>query len=344
MNNTNKIACFLITVYIFSFFSCANPSFLEKQQKDLFAILEESNLSNETKFSVINQLASTYKTQGKESDLILFLTDYVENNPSDPYNAYWLLMIAHFYMESEAEKIAEYYFDRIIQNYDDLLVKDKSIHIMSLQNLIKMSDSPENKVSYYTTLISEFSDELNITELYLRLAQEYETIGDWELALKSYASFLNRPDATTIQIAGISDPYNTAKKLVDFSNSPKNQTFETLEALETAIKRAIDTRNFNLLDSYCTNVNFFAMSWKQDGTADNAEKNFSMRDYGLGNRLYYNATLDESSNPNEAYLRTTGWSRYISTWYLYFRKVNFPLDPEIHGRWEWAGIYFGEKI
>ena len=25
-------------------------------------------------------------------------------------------------------------------------------------------------------------------------------------------------------------------------------------------------------------------------------------------------------------------------------KVNFPADPEIHGRWEWAGIYFGEKL
>ncbi|HBG37246.1 MAG TPA: tetratricopeptide repeat protein, partial [Treponema sp.] len=145
--------------------------------------------------------------------------------------------------ESDAEKVAEYYFDRIIQNYDDLLVKDKSLHIISLQNLIKMSDSPENKVSYYNALISQFGEELNITELYLRLAQEYEAMGDWELALKSYASFLERPDATTIQIPGISDPYNTAKKLVDFNNSPKNQTFETLEALETAIKRAIDTRN-----------------------------------------------------------------------------------------------------
>ncbi|MCI6442425.1 MAG: tetratricopeptide repeat protein, partial [Spirochaetia bacterium] len=46
----------------------------------------------------------------------------------------------------------------------------------------------------------------------------------------------------------------------------------------------------------------------------------------------------------EAYLRTTGWSNYVNVWYLYFRKVNFPADPEIHGRWEWAGIYYGEKL
>jgi len=43
-------------------------------------------------------------------------------------------------------------------------------------------------------------------------------------------------------------------------------------------------------------------------------------------------------------LRTWGWHQYLSTWYLYFRKIYFPADPEIHGRWEWAGIYYGEKF
>ena len=63
-----------------------------------------------------------------------------------------------------------------------------------------------------------------------------------------------------------------------------------------------------------------------------------------GNRIRYSSELDGASNPNEAYLRTWGWSTYVSVWYLYFRKVDFPIDPEIHGRWEWAGIYFGEML
>ena len=96
--------------------------------------------------------------------------------------------------------------------------------------------------------------------------------------------------------------------------------------------------------SRISKVNFFSLSWRQDETQENSLENFSMRDYGLGNRIRYSAKLDESSNPNEAYLRTTGWSQYIYVWYLYFRKVNFPADPNIHGRWEWAGIYFGEKL
>ena len=86
------------------------------------------------------------------------------------------------------------------------------------------------------------------------------------------------------------------------------------------------------------------MSWRQDEEQENSLANFTMRDFGYGNRIRYNANLDEASTPNEAYLRTWGWSNYINVWYFYFRKINFPLDPEIHGRWEWAGIYYGEKL
>ena len=65
----------------------------------------------------------------------------------------------------------------------------------------------------------------------------------------------------------------------------------------------------------------------------------------LGNKIHCADGLDPSSTPTEAYFRTWGWSnRYVTVWYLYFRKVNFPSDPSVHGRWEWAGIYFGEKL
>ena len=247
-------------------------------------------------------------------------------------------------MQENADSVAEYYFDRIIQNYDDLLVKGKSVHVLCLQNLIQISTSSDNRIYYFNQLITRFPDEVNITELYMRQAIEYEKIGDWEQALNTYSLFLERPDATTIQIAGIPDAYNRARKLIDFNNSPKDWTFESLEALEKAVKNAISRYSSTLLDKYRSKVNFFAMSWKQEETDTNSQKIFSMKDYMRGNRIRYSAKLDESSNPNEAYLRTTGWSQYINLWYLYFRKVNFPLDPEIHGRWEWAGIYFGEKL
>jgi tetratricopeptide (TPR) repeat protein len=344
MLHFNKLTFFAFCVYILFTFSCTHDTTNNQNQKELFELLEKEKANYQSSFSIINQITDSYRYQNDNTSLILFLTDFVEKNPENPYNAYWLLLTAYTYMQENADSVAEYYFDRIIQNYDDLLVKGKSVHILCLQNLIQISTSSDNRIYYFNQLITRFPDEVNITELYMRQAIEYEKIGDWEQALNTYSLFLERPDATTIQIAGIPDAYNRARKLIDFNNSPKDWTFESLEALEKAVKNAISRYSSTLLDKYRSKVNFFAMSWKQEETDTNSQKIFSMKDYMRGNRIRYSAKLDESSNPNEAYLRTTGWSQYINLWYLYFRKVNFPLDPEIHGRWEWAGIYFGEKL
>lgn len=322
-------------------FSCSNT---QNPQKNMLELLDELSLSQENRYALVNQIAMEYIAAKEEDELILFITDYVEKNPNDIYNPYWLLMIASVYLEKGAEPIAEYYFDRIIQNYDDLMVRDQSIHISCLQHLIQISTSPENRIYYFNRLISSFPNKVNVTELYARLAVEYEKLGDWEQALKAYQMFLNQRDASTIQISGMPDAYLTAKKAIDFSNSPQDWTFETLEELENAVKRAISRYDYKALNNYRSKVNFFAMSWKQEETDANSQVTFSMRDYMRGNRIRYSKDLDKSSNQNEAYLRTTGWSTYIPVWYLYFRKVNFPANPEVHGNWEWAGIYYGEKL
>lgn len=338
----SRLTFFVFCVYIvFMNFSCSNT---QNPQKNMLELLDELSLSQENRYALVNQIAMEYISAKQEDELILFITDYVEKNPDDIYNPYWLLMIASVYLEKGAEPIAEYYFDRIIQNYDDLMVREQSIHISCLQHLIQISTSPENRIYYFNRLITSFPDKVNVTELYARLAVEYEKLGDWEQALKAYQMFLNQRDASTIQISGMPDAYLTAKKAIDFSNSPQDWTFETLESLEQAVKNAIRRYDYKALNKYRSKVNFFAMSWKQEETDANSQVTFSMRDYMRGNRIRYSSTLDKSSNQNEAYLRTTGWSTYIPVWYLYFRKVNFPANPEVHGNWEWAGIYYGEKL
>ena len=253
-------------------------------------------------------------------------------------------MTAYAYRESDAAPVASYYFERILRNYNDLLVQNKSVHFLCLQELIQISTNSANRISYFNELISRFPNEVSTTELYMRLASEYEKEGEWDNAIKSLTQFLAQDDAATIQITGIPNAYLSARQIIDFNNSSKDWTFENLDALVVAVKQAISSYNWRALDRYKSKVNFFAMSWKQDETATNAQENFSMHSFMLGNRIRYNEELDESSSPTEAYLRTWGWSNYINVWYLYFRKVNFPADPEIHGRWEWAGIYYGEKL
>lgn len=336
---------FFLPLFLVTFAGCHTElSKLEETQNQLFTLLTEQDLPQESKYTVISRYANNLLAEKKHNDLLIFLSSYVENNPDDMYNVYWLLMLAHTYLQLEAEPMAEYYFDRIISTCQDLTVRGESIHFLCLKNLIQISTNPANRITYLNQMITRFPEKVNITELYYRLAVEYENQGEWDKALESYSNFLSQPDALSIQIPGAPNAYNQAQQLVDFNASPKDWTFETLEELETAIKRAITNYNYRQLDSYKSKVNFFAMSWKQDECDTNSQKDFSMRGYMTGNRIRYSAELDEASNPNEAYLRTWGWSPYVPVWYLYFRKVNFPIDPEIHGRWEWAGIYYGEML
>ena len=321
------------------------PGSKEKTQAELKEILLTQQLEPKQRYTIINQMANALLSEQDYQGVILLLTNWVEENPDDMYNSYWLLMTAYAYLSLNAEPVAEYYFDRILQTCPDLLVKGSSIHFMCLQNLIQISKTPSHRIKYFNELINRFPDNVNTTELYLRLSIEYQKDNQWDQALKTCELFLQQPDATTIQIPGEPDAYKNARHLIDFNKSSKDWTFESLSALESAVKRAIRNYDWKSLDKYKAKVNFFSMSWKQDEMDANSQESFSMKDWMRGgNRIRYSDTLDETSNPNEAYLRTWGWNTYVSVWYLYFRKIDFPMDPDINGNWEWAGIYIGNKL
>jgi hypothetical protein len=313
------------------------------EQKQLLTLLQSGKHDNETRFALMNRIADNLSAEKQNDSLILFLTSSVEDHPDDAYNAYWLLMVANAYIDEGAPKIAEYYFARILENCQDLEIKGQSIHLACLQNLIKITDSPELQIKYYSALITRFATQIDLGYSWFMLARSYERLGEWNLAIQTYTQFISygRYD---IVIPGVPDSYEYAKRIVDYNMSSKDWTFDSLDDLVAAIKKAINAGDYRSLDKYRAKVNFFAMSWKQESSDSNAQADFQMRDFMGDRRISYSETLDSSSNPNEAYLRTAGWSQYVSVWYLYFRKVDFPADPEIHGRWEWAGIYYGEKL
>lgn len=344
---SQKILLLCTLTLLFS--ACKNNQNIQKKtynskQQELQEILDTQILDVKQRYSIINQIANSYLENKDYQGLVLFLTDWVEQNPADMYNSYWLLMTAYAYRSMGAEPIAEYYFDRILNQCQDLLVKGNSVHFMCLQNLIQISKTPAHRIKYFNELINRFPQNINTTELYFRLALEYQNDSQWDQALKAYSLFLEQPDASTIQIAGEPDAYKNARHLIDFNNSKKDWTFETLPQLEEAVKKAIRNYDWRTLDKYKAKVNFFSMSWRQDENDANSQEEFETRSYAAGRRIRFSDSLDEASNPNEAYLRTWGWNAYVSIWYLYFRKIDYPLDPDINGNWEWAGIYFGNKL
>ncbi len=347
MKNVYRVFLLLgLFLPLFFSISCKNSTYNDSLdiQEEFQELLEDQSLNPQQRYTIVNQMANNILAKKDFQSAILFLTNWVEEHPDDMYNSYWLLMTAHAYLSLDAEPVAEYYFDRILSQSQDLLVKGTSIHLICLQNLIQISKTPAHRIKYFNELIDKFPQNVNTTELYLRLAMEYEKDSQWDKALETYSLFLEQPDASTIQIPGEPDAYKNARHFIDFNNSSKDWTFASLPELESAVKKAIRNYDWRSLDKYKAKVNFFSMSWKQDEMDVNSQEDFSMRVWMRGNRIRYNEHLDEATNQNEAYLRTYGWSTYVPVWYLYFRKVNFPVDPDIHGNWEWAGIYMGNKL
>jgi tetratricopeptide (TPR) repeat protein len=309
--------------------------------RDLFVLLAEESSSGEDQCAIIREIANTYLRLKEYGKLIYFLSSRTNMFPGDPYNSYYLLMIGYAYMRQEARPVAARFFDLIVKNYPDLTITGESIHLVCLNQLIDLVDNPEQRVWYYQELISRFPDKIDLGVAYFMLARAYERIGEWNGAIQAYTQYL--PYMGT-NIPGFPNADNYAKQLVDFNNSPKDWTFENLNALVNTVKTALDGGNSARLWQYRAKVNFFARSWEQQETDDSGMAEFNLSDFMRGNRIRYADNLDAGSNAAEAYLRTWGWSQYISTWYLYFRKIYFPSDPEIHGRWEWAGVYYGEKF
>ncbi len=339
----------LIITLILSFTSCFRDGYYLTLDRDdrkefnrLYSSLEGEELY-EKKFIIMRQILDVLSGKASNGEINLFLTNYVERNSQDPFNAYYLMIVARNFREDMAYPFAVNYYERILKNYQDLQYMGNSIHYLCLRDILEMLEDNEARIVYYKDMIARYSDFINIGETYYYLGNTYAKVGEWDQAIQAYRKFLDYPEAS---VSGDSYARERITSLLAFYSTEKNWTFESLDSLVDNVTKSINEAKFKrdgrMLRKNMAKVNFFAVSWEEgEGTTEpEFVENIAIF---LSPRITVDSTLDRASNQQEAYMKTTGWSYRINTWYLYFRKINFPADSEIHGNWEWAGIYFGEK-
>ena len=319
-----------------------------RETRALFNLLRQEKEVGENRFILLQQIANRLLAADEKEKLVLFLTTYVAEYPEDPYNAYYLGIVAAAYLDMQAAPMAVQYYQRILRNYPDLMISGSSLHFRCLQELLRLVQDPRERIGYYKELISRFSDAIDPGVNYYFMAKAYEDIGDWEQAIRVYQKFLNYPDS---EIPGDSRAHAKIREKVEFYYSDKEWTVDNLDHLVSQIREALQKHDVRQLAKYRAEANFFSMSWSQQDMASEEEleapSSFDLAALGAflqSSRVIADDQLDVYSNSGEAYLRTTNWNYRIPTWYLYFRRVDYPPDPEINGRWEWAGIYLGEKF
>jgi len=328
-----------------------NPYFIsgspaeQETLKELFTLLAKEPENGREQMAIIKEISNIYLRQGEFTRLINFLNGRIHQYPDDPYNAYYLFMVAFAHLQLEAYPVAALYFDMIVKNFPDLEIQGRSIHLASLKQLVSLVADPRQRVWYYEELLTRFQDQIDPGTAYFMLAKAYEGIGEWESAIRAFTRFLSHSTPHT-DVPGFPDAHSYARRIVDFNNSARDWTFATLDALAHSVKSALNANSPVRLLRYHAKVNFFTRTWENEDSAVGAGAGhavFNLADFMRGNRIHYANAVEVSPNGNEAFLRTWGWHPFLPIWYFYFRRIHFPPDPEMHGRWEWAGIFYGDR-
>lgn len=328
-----------------------NPNKSELEQ--LFPLLDRYNDYTENRFTVMSEIISKMSNSESVGRLNLLITTYINSNLEDPYNSYYLLSLASNYMKNNQNDFAIPYLDRAVMSFNDLEIRGESTHLKALEILVDITPNEEDRVFYYNKMINEHRERINkrdvysggIGQIYYYLGKSLEKVERWSEAIDAYKNYLDIPYSDILKEPNARD--ETLQK-VGFYLSQKTWVVKDLSTLVQRVKYAIATRNPSLLDKYRA-YDFFIINWKSKYS--DLKSSYPMESYVLTNMNIKTANeLDSMSTESEAYLAVSGnpWSSSIwyvyPTWYFYFKKVDFPEDPEINGGWEWVGIYLGEKL
>lgn len=318
---------------------CCGPQAVSKQLANLFSTLKKQE-SPESRF-VINLEIYRILSELKENlRLNAFLLDYVNNNPTDPFNSYYLNLVATYFKNRKMYHMSEVYYKRIMRNHPAITIKDEPLQISALEGLTRFATTPIQRIDSANILLNQYGNKIDKAQIYHIQAQSYEQLGMYGNAINAWKNFLDSPYSG---MQGEENIRANAKSFIRYYEYPnKDWAYSNLDTLLDTIQYAIINRNNARIKASMSKVNFFTLSWAQD--SDEADRDFTS---SLGTYMRRQISFEQrhkiSPSEKEFYWETNNWSYHISTWFLYFRRIDFPADPSIHGKWEWAGIYFGKK-
>ncbi|WP_144082993.1 hypothetical protein [Salinispira pacifica] len=328
------------------FTSCAGSNsypryeFLGPEYRSYLArLMEEKDFAS--RFVMMERLTAEIARERGSDDLRSFIHQYSMDQGDDPYMAYYLQILGDHYA-GQKPGLSQYYYNRILSEYPDVRRGTSSTHFAALQGLLRQETDPPKRIEYYRQLIREFPEKIDLGLTWYRLAGEYRNDGRFSEYFAALEEFSRYPDT---RVPGAPDIHEAVQEQLSFHrNNSKDWTSPSLDTLVDNIKISLYYKQDWRLERHRAKENFFAMSWLQDPSDFNSRPNFNIGTFLNAARSISFSADFTILNEKEAYLKTWGWSYRIPEWYFYFRKVDYPADPEIHGNWEWAGIYFGDTL
>ncbi len=321
-----------------------------REQRRHLARLYEATKKPETteyqRVTLLELIAAQLISTGNENVFRQYFLQQIAEHPENINNGYLLYLVAENLLENGQRESALYYYKQIVNLYPDVEIGAGSIHYLSSMRIIGLESESRELVLYHQTLINSFPQNIDRFSHYQRVAFELQKISDWD---RLYAIYDEVAEYCLLAVdecegAARSEYVDNVRAAVRFHAADKSWTTTELDGLVGDIKSALSRRSPAALLRWQAGVNFFSRSTQQEEFDFNSQINFNIGIFLARSNVQFAPELDMNSNSQEAYLRTWGWSHRIPTWYFYFRRVDYPIDPEIDGNWEWAGILFGELL
>lgn len=339
---TRRIVFFALIIFVLATGAIISVASQNTGDRLAVAMYQDHQRAGMPDVPIVERAAEEIRQDEGQAAMIAFLTAHIQQFPDDPASSYYLTWVGDLYQQSNQHEVARQYHRRALFSASDVEIRGVSSHQVAIRSLLDLVDDPEERLEYLSILSGRFADRTEPGLLHYHFARAYEGVGEWDAAYAAYRSFLSYPGT---RIPGNPDAHEQITRRLAFYDSARDWTERDLESLVASIKNALWRQDPWTLLRHRARVNFFTMSWEQELGDENSEiPSFDIAAFLRRSRVRFSEDLELSSNATEAYLRTWGWSHRIPTWYLYFRRVDFPADPEIHGTWEWAGIFFGEVI
>jgi len=323
----------------------------QRSLRTFFHLLNKEPQVGARRFTLLQKITDQLRAQNQIDKINLLLTTYVQENPTDPFDAHYLYEVAENYQSAGATPFARHYYRLIVNAVPDLVEDGDSLQYRSLVKLTELETDPSTQREVFQRLDARFRYKMVTPALFYNWGRADEALGRWDEAQKAYDAFLKFPDPV---VPGHPKAASRVHSLHDLAQTDRSWIDPDLNHLISRVEYAIQTDNTRALETLRAKVGFFAVSWDNADVTDTLSEAFDIRQFlsELVRQVSYNGrsdvrfspALDEMSNENEAYLRSVGWNFRIPTWYFYFRRVDYPADPDINGAWEWAGLYFGEKL
>lgn len=288
-------------------------------------------------YQYIDLLINENNDKKKYPSLIHLLNSHIYSFPKDPNNTYYLNFIGKLLLQLEADKHAVFYFTQSIT----LLPYNQApkITFETLSLLSKIEYNIDKKIEYNLMLLKKYPKQANHSDVFYTLGNLYDSKAEWNLAYEAYDNLLS--SSHTSRSPAIQQKIESIFFRVKRHKTRPSKVWNTVQEAKQAVHRGLYTHNGPYIKSLQSR-NFFTVQWYESITDTNAYiPTFDLVPVLLHSKLSFESNFSPHSTSTQVLWKTYGWGR-VGTWQMVFRQIQQPDTPSLNGKWEWAGIYFGE--